>query len=130
MEKQCTRCTLWYPLSGFPKKDKKRLHNLCCDCKNQRDRDTMRALRHEALERYSNGSLSCACCGEAHFEFLVIDHIHGGGNIHRAEVGHRAKGSKIYRWLKNSGYPEGFRVLCASCNHSLGLYGYCPHQKK
>lgn len=33
----------------------------------------------------------------------------------------------IYRWLKQQGFPTGFRVLCMNCNFSYGLHGYCPH---
>lgn len=67
----------------------------------------------------------CACCGEHRFEFLTIDHINGGGNKHRKEVtGH---GTHFHIWLEKNGYPEGFRVLCANCNTSMGFHGYCPH---
>ncbi len=67
----------------------------------------------------------CACCGETRIEFLAIDHIHGDGNKHRAEMG---SGGRIYRWLIQNNYPtDRFRVLCHNCNFSLGHYGYCPH---
>lgn len=79
-----------------------------------------RQLRAEALRKY--GEL-CACCGESRYEFLVIDHVLGGGTAHRKRLRKRT----IYAWLKENGYPPGFRVLCVNCNHSLGLYGYCPH---
>jgi len=38
--------------------------------------------------------------------------------------------SNFYRWLKQNNFPEGFRVLCINCNFSLGIYGYCPHEKQ
>ena len=38
--------------------------------------------RMACLEYYSRGSPRCACCGESHIEFLVIDHINGGGNTY------------------------------------------------
>jgi hypothetical protein len=34
----------------------------------------------------------------------VIDHIDGEGNQHRETVKH------MYRWLKQQGYPPGFRI--------------------
>jgi hypothetical protein len=68
----------------------------------------------------------CACCGEAEFEFLVIDHVNGGGTQHRLEVG---SGSHFITWLLDNGLPEGFRVLCHNCNGALGHYGYCPHER-
>jgi len=76
-------------------------------------------LKQQVLDHY--GSI-CQCCGENHFEFLTIDHPHGGGNKHRKEIR-----TTIYNWLKRNNYPQGFRVLCMNCNFSLGKYGYCPH---
>lgn len=68
----------------------------------------------------------CECCGEHKIEFLCIDHVNGGGNEHRKEIG---SGTPMYKWLIKNDYPDGFRVLCYNCNMSLGAYGYCPHQK-
>jgi hypothetical protein len=82
-------------------------------------------LRKEVLDYY--GGSKCACCGESTIEFLSIDHINGGGNKHRKEIG---KGRRIYRWLKFNHYPTGFQVLCMNCNHAKGSYGICPHQEK
>jgi hypothetical protein len=67
---------------------------------------------------------SCPECGEAHFEFLTIDHIDGGGRKHRKDL----KIGNLYRWLVKNNFPLGFRTLCMNCNFSIGLYGYCPHQ--
>ena len=86
-----------------------------------------RQLRKDAIEAYGN---KCQCCGEAHFEFLCIDHIKGGGNKHRRELGLTA-GYAFYSWLKTQGYPkDDFRCLCNNCNTSKGHYGYCPHEKE
>lgn len=79
-------------------------------------------LRQAALKKYGE---CCQCCGECTEEFLTIDHIKGGGNKHRKEIG---QGRSIYIWLKINNYPEGFRTLCWNCNACLGLRGYCPHQ--
>lgn len=85
--------------------------------------------RMAALVVYSSDPPRCACkgCNESHVEFLVIDHINGGGATHRKISGH---GSNFYMWLKNNNYPIGFRVLCDNCNMSRGRYGYCPHEKE
>ena len=80
-------------------------------------------LRAETLKVYGG---QCACCGEARIEFLVLDHINGGGNAHRREVG-RYGGANFYRILRQQGWPLGFRVLCWNCNFAIGHYGYCPH---
>lgn len=69
----------------------------------------------------------CACCGEAHREFLTIDHIGGGGNQHRRETGR--VGNTFYAWLIRKGFPPGYQTLCYNCNCSLGHAGYCPHQR-
>lgn len=80
-------------------------------------------LKVEVIKAYGG---SCACCGDTHFEFLTIDHIKGGGTKHRKESG--LEGQSFYIWLKQNNFPKGdYRVLCISCNFSLGHYGYCPH---
>jgi len=83
-------------------------------------------LRREVLSHYSGGDMQCACCGEKIDEFLTIDHVGGGGAEHR-RLGLR--GVAFYLWLKRNEYPDGFRVLCMNCNFSIGIKGYCPHQK-
>lgn len=87
-----------------------------------------RAKRQACLDHYGG---HCACCGEKRVEFLAIDHVNGGGSKHRLELfGKRnAGGPAFYSWLKKNGFPTGYRVLCHNCNTSLGLYGYCPHQR-
>jgi len=82
------------------------------------------AIRQEVLDHYGN---KCVCCGETTPEFLAIDHINGGGNKHRKEVG--GSGPVMYRWLKKNNYPEGFQILCHNCNMAKGFYGACPHLK-
>jgi len=82
-------------------------------------------LRGEALKHYGN---KCQCCGEKIKDFLVIDHINGGGVKHRKLL---KGGSAIYKWLKDNNYPAGYRVLCHNCN--WGVYkndGVCPHRRK
>lgn len=72
-------------------------------------------LKHEVLSHYSGGAPQCAICGFSDIRALEIDHINGGGQKHRRETGLHGGGS-FYRWLKQQGYPEGFRVLCRNCN--------------
>jgi len=79
--------------------------------------------RDKALTHYGG---KCVCCGETTQEFLSIDHINGGGNKHRQEIGI----GQIYRWLEKNNYPTDFQVLCYNCNLSIGFNGYCPHQRK
>ncbi len=87
-----------------------------------------RRARLTVLSHYSGGVPSCACCKETHIEFLSIDHIGGNGRQHRETL--QQSGTNIYHFLKKNGFPAGYRVLCHNCNQSIGLYGYCPHQKQ
>ncbi len=91
--------------------------------KNARQR---RDLRLQVIEAYG---ARCQCpggCSEEYEEFLAIDHIDGAGAEHRREIG-----QKIYSWLKRNGWPKSnFRLLCHNCNSSMGLYGYCPHERQ
>lgn len=44
------------------------------------------------------------------------------------EIGQGIDG--IYRWLKDQGFPEGFRVLCHNCNQGRESNGgICPHRE-
>lgn len=96
-----------------------------------------RKLKMAALEAY--GGPKCRCCGEKHIEFLTIDHIKGDGAAHRREMleekgwnvtSQSMSGTHLYMWLKQNGYPLGFRVLCMNCNFAIGHSGSCPHRAK
>lgn len=83
----------------------------------------------QILEHYG---AECACCGEKSSPiFLTVDHIHNDGAQHRRPSGGRMKAEKLWKWLIDSNYPEGFQILCWNCNcgkHRNG--GVCPHQEK
>ena len=82
------------------------------------------------LNQYGGNPPKCACCGEKEYKFLSIDHINGGGNKHRKEMGLKdGKGGSIYCWLIQNNFPKGFQVLCHNCNMAKGFYGKCPHGK-
>lgn len=82
-----------------------------------------RALKDAAYRAY--GGYRCACCGETQPAFLSIDHVNGDGCKHRKSIG---RGTSIYAWLRNNGYPAGFQVLCHNCNHGRHINGgVCPH---
>lgn len=85
-------------------------------------REGNRRLKKAVLAAYGG---RCACCEELRWQFLTIDHINGGGNAQRKQLG--LNGSQFYRWLKKEGFPLGFRVLCFNCNSAIGFYGSCPH---
>jgi hypothetical protein len=93
----------------------------------ERAEQTLR-LKLEVLSAYSpDGDPCCACCGEHWPIFLGIDHMNGQGAKHREEVG---RGAVLHRWLKNSGYPPGFQVLCFNCNFAKHRKGQCPHHHR
>ena len=82
---------------------------------------------------YGGNPPKCACCNEAMYQFLGIDHINGGGNKHRKTLSLSGKkstfgGQTVYRWLINNNFPDGFQVLCHNCNLAKGYYGECPHK--
>lgn len=62
----------------------------------------------------------------AFLSMLTIDHINGGGNKHRESILNSRGGTSFYRWLKKTGYPSGYQVLCWNCNLSK-RYGPCEH---
>lgn len=79
-------------------------------------------LKLAALNAY--GGPKCSCCGETLLEGLSIDHIGGGGAEHRREL----KKTVFYKWLRDNGFPSGYRVLCMTCNFAGRILGYCPHE--
>jgi hypothetical protein len=67
----------------------------------------------ETMEAY--GGPVCVECGNDDADVLEIDHIEGGGRKHFREEGITG-GYSFYLWLKQHGYPPGYRVLCPTCN--------------
>lgn len=75
------------------------------------------------------GGYKCACCGETEPMFLSIDHIDNNGAEERRSGLHSGSGYSFYRWLRKTGFPSGYQVLCMNCQvgkHKNG--GVCPHQ--
>lgn len=86
-------------------------------------------LKTDCLIAYSLSEVPiCACCGEQEIIFLTLDHIDGGGNKHRKEIG--GGGLNQYLFLRRNNYPSGFQVLCYNCNCAKGFFGKCPHQNE
>lgn len=146
--KKCSKCLIFKPYSAFAKMSRVSfgLQPKCRECaaliyqtnpnkekllarQNIVGKRLRQELRLEALTHYSGGIPRCACCGESTLEFLCIDHINGGGNKHRKELGN-AKSKNFARWLKHNNYPAGFQTLCHNCNMAKGFYGACPHKER
>lgn len=85
-------------------------------------------IKEEVFGHYSPGEIRCACCKEKEITFLCIDHLNGGGNEHRRSL-NGVSGANLWRWLKKSGYPTGFQILCHNCNFAKShtLQKRCPH---
>ena len=75
----------------------------------ERHKEYLASMKSNVYDHYGH---ACVGCGETEPAVLSIDHINGGGNRHRKEIG---SGSHMYLWLIKNGFPEGFRVLCMNC---------------
>lgn len=75
------------------------------------------------------GGYKCNCCGESEQLFLSIDHIDNNGAEERRSGKYNGSGTGFYQWLRKSGFPSGYQVLCMNCQvgkHKNG--GVCPHR--
>lgn len=91
--------------------------NKLCDICVRTNRGYQTSLKRIVLEAY--GGPVCVGCDDDTFEILQLDHINGGGHAHALELGDgdANKGrSKMYRHLRDEGFPSGYRVLCPTCN--------------
>ena len=96
----------------------------CMKCKSSISTSQKKHYREVKIQVFTHYGLHCECCGENHLDLLSIDHIGGGGNIHRKEIG---EGTTFYRWLAKNNFPEGYRTLCHSCNFGAAQNnGTCP----
>jgi len=96
---------------------RKRLHD------QQKQRVKRAALRSEMIAAYGS---ACACCGEAQYEFLTIEHMNRDGGRHRKQVGGNAG---VWLDLKRRGWPkDGYAVMCMNCNWGRRFTGRCPHE--
>lgn len=71
--------------------------------------------RLDVIAYYTDGANMCQNCGFDDITFLEIDHKDGGGKNHVKEIG-VGSGSGLVGWIKANNYPEGFRILCRTCN--------------
>lgn len=85
---------------------------------------TRQKRRLICLIHYGGDPPKCDCCGERIIEFLTIDH-----NGIKPDKKFRS-GDNLYGWLIKNNFPKGFRVLCLNCNHHIGHYGWCPHERE
>lgn len=156
---KCKECVKQYVKDHYAELKKKGLcndcgeptdggHRLCMVCRKKRLKKyhanpeanrkatiaRRKLIRLEAFNAY--GGPFCACCSEAQIEFLTFDHINGGGSEHRRQIAKDSgwkdpRSVRLADWLKKSGFPPGFQVLCFNCNFAKGHSkdGLCPHQR-
>jgi hypothetical protein len=90
----------------------------CHQCRREAARDRARATRQAVLNLLGG---ACACCGEAEYVFLDIDHVNDDGARER-----RRTASATWRIALVE--PERFQVLCRNCNWAK-FQGGCPHSR-
>lgn len=115
-QKKCTACEQTLPIECFYflKRRAGEYSARCIPCGRMQGRVLRRTRRIALLSQYSPGGiLQCAHCSESRVDVLDLDHIHGGGIQERKQ--HKSP-LAYYKWLKDSGYPPGLRVLCRNCN--------------
>jgi hypothetical protein len=104
---------------------KKGYHNNHKEEINKHKREYRKNIRDLVLLYYSDTLYPrCNCCKITQKEFLCIDHINGNGAEHRKTF----KGY-IYLYLIKNGFPEGYQILCNSCNRSKGKNQCCIHHR-
>lgn len=72
-------------------------------------------IKYAVFSHYSGGEPKCAVCDFNDLRALSIDHIGGGGRQQMKDLGLKG-GTGFYKWIRNQGYPENFRVLCLNHN--------------
>jgi hypothetical protein len=135
LKRRCIKCQKYKPKTFFYKSKCYR-HKISENCKGccrkeastelakTRQKGKRQRVRMEVLIHYGGNPPQCKCCGEKQYEFLSIDHINGGGNRIRRELGNGHLFNKIRR-----DYPKDLQVLCYNCNMAKGFYGECPHKR-
>jgi hypothetical protein len=109
----CSRCRQAKPRSEFGKHAQAKSGICqCIKCRREAARQSLERLKIKTFAQYGG---ACVCCGISDIDVLTIDHIDQQGAAHKRAL-KLASGGNTYRWLRDNGYPEGFRLLCFNCN--------------
>lgn len=95
---------------------------------NEYARNWQKRRKWTVLCHYGGNPPKCACCGEETYEFLAIDHIKGKWSQDEIKQHRHHSSNRLFRWIIDAGFPEGFQILCHNCNSALGFFGFCPHK--
>ena len=121
--KLCPICKEQKPFSSFQLNPDGSIRKHVCKACYARKWRTRAKL--DMLNAYGR---KCACCGEAHPQFLTLDHVNNDGGEHRARFDSRSA-ELIYRDVKREGFPKDkYQLLCWNCNCAKEYWGTCPHQ--
>lgn len=85
-------------------------------CEKHYEKQLERIAKHRQKTRvaiFNHYGNECAHCGST--ENLELDHINNDGKIHREREGIET-GTDTYYWIVRNRFPEGFQILCKSCN--------------
>ena len=119
-------------LDGRPERKAKNKVNKAKPENKKRARELERDLRYLILQTYSkrlsNSEIPCCnCCRlNSDLAFLAVDHVAGKKQMDSEpelkKLGYSSKFQSwvLLRWLKRKNFPEGFQILCHSCNHAKG----------
>lgn len=129
----CVQCKIEKPITAFKLafagqnakngyNQKESRKSRCSNCYAKRDRISLVMDAFDAL------GWQCACCGEDDIRFLSLDHVQGGGNIHREES--NLNNQQVYREARREGYPKDkWQILCMNCNTARWRFNsICPHK--
>lgn len=95
------------------------------DSRNKYAKDDLKDKRSIVFAAYGN---KCVCCGEAHWEFLTVDHISNNGREHRKNNPTASSGVGFYRWIIKNNFPSDLQLLCANCHIAKSRGIICPHK--
>ena len=91
-------------------------------------------LKLKVITYYSKETMKCigwdqkGCPWNVNdMDVLTIDHINGGGNMHRASI--KKIGWIFYDWLIKNNYPDGYQVLCMNCQFKKKIQKNEQHPK-
>ncbi|GAC1529546.1 MAG: hypothetical protein NVS3B1_21330 [Marmoricola sp.] len=111
-EKKCTKCQTVKPLEDFHllKTMRDGRASWCKACAGASANRLMREMR-ERVVRELGGVCVAEGCGITDVRILTIDHVGGGGNVHRKTSG----GYPYYKAMLAD--LDSFQVLCWNHNH-------------